>query len=696
MPVAAVTEKRRAVDAREQPMTCPVCGLTVRDGVRFCTGCGGALAPEHSSAPVATLDTPPEPSPERGATLGPVDRVSFFAEQRRHRRATWRLSAICALATLITGIPLSLVFTPVIFALILIGTRLVGLVITVPESVWHAYDTVAFSLARAAARLDDTRTAPVSARDVIVGVALWLVPGILAMLLIWPVVRALFRKAGVGGALLALGAREPAAGDFEERQLVNVVEEMALAAGLPPPRVRLIDSPVANAAAIGSSRHDATVVVSRGLLDTLDRDETQGALGHLIASIGNGDLRVAMTIISVYQTFGVTSAIIKAPISGQARRTLWHILRFAVRRGPPEQRAVEAERLTRALLSGGWDSDGDDLDRLQAGMARLKARRNWALPLLWFVPIGGIALFMASELRFIEHGLAVAIAVGGAALAVLIVLTNLRFLAESAVKLVLGGIMMVQLPYYLAAMMPQFLLMILTMLVLGPMMALAWRTRRYLADASAVQLTRNPDSVAGALVALTRRGGIIPGTRWAGPMFLVGREARSYRGIFVDDPEQRRVMEEVAREMAELRQRNPGKGVRELAAEMRLASRMSGENRAALLAAYAAANEGAGSDSGTEESLGGGAGSFVAFHPSLERRLRRLKAQGATIEPPARRGPRLAGLTRARGAMLLIAVPLMALLVVLFAIVIVLLTGLSLLFCGMLMMAVYALFTLLR
>src|SRR5205814_1135257 len=71
---------------------------------------------------------------------------------------------------------------------------------------------------------------------VVLGALVWLVPGIVAMLLIFPVIRTLFRRAGVGGALLALGAREPRLGDLEEHQLVNVVEEMALAAGLPPPR----------------------------------------------------------------------------------------------------------------------------------------------------------------------------------------------------------------------------------------------------------------------------------------------------------------------------------------------------------------------------------------------------------------------------------------------------------------------------
>src|SRR5437588_502785 len=73
---------------------------------------------------------------------------------------------------------------------------------------------------------------------------------------------------------LTLGASEPRAGDLEERQLQNIIEEMAIAAGLRPPRVVLLDGDGANAALVGASDADATIVVSRGLLDTFTREET--------------------------------------------------------------------------------------------------------------------------------------------------------------------------------------------------------------------------------------------------------------------------------------------------------------------------------------------------------------------------------------------------------------------------------------
>jgi hypothetical protein len=64
---------------------------------------------------------------------GPVDRESFFEAQRRHRRATWRLSTVCVAAVAIMGIPLSLVLTPVLYALVLLLAHLADLVVPIPE-----------------------------------------------------------------------------------------------------------------------------------------------------------------------------------------------------------------------------------------------------------------------------------------------------------------------------------------------------------------------------------------------------------------------------------------------------------------------------------------------------------------------------------------------------------------------------------
>lgn len=100
-----------------------------------------------------------------------------------------------------------------------------------------------------------------------------------------------------GGAVIArsLGGRpvQPNSSEPRERRLLNVVEEMALAAGIPVPGVYLLeDEPGINAFAAGLTPDDAVVAVTRGALDELSRDELQGVIGHEFSHILNGDMRL--------------------------------------------------------------------------------------------------------------------------------------------------------------------------------------------------------------------------------------------------------------------------------------------------------------------------------------------------------------------------------------------------------------------
>jgi Peptidase family M48 len=149
--------------------------------------------------------------------------------------------------------------------------------------------------------------------------ALLLLPGMLAGMLLWAALARFHRRHAAAAACAALGAREPRSDDHEERQLGNVVAEMALAAGLPTPRLMLIDADQANAAAFGASHRDATLVVTRGLLDRLDRQETVGAVAHLVASAGNGDLGLAAAVLAVFQTLGAFLTLFDLPF----RRGAW-------------------------------------------------------------------------------------------------------------------------------------------------------------------------------------------------------------------------------------------------------------------------------------------------------------------------------------------------------------------------------------
>ncbi|MDD4785864.1 MAG: M48 family metallopeptidase [Pirellulales bacterium] len=89
-------------------------------------------------------------------------------------------------------------------------------------------------------------------------------------------------------------------GDFAERRLLNVVEEMALASGVPVPPVYVLEGESSiNAFAAGHRPGDAVIGVSRGALDYLDRDELQGVMAHEFSHILNGDMRINLRLVGV-------------------------------------------------------------------------------------------------------------------------------------------------------------------------------------------------------------------------------------------------------------------------------------------------------------------------------------------------------------------------------------------------------------
>ncbi len=78
--------------------------------------------------------------------------------------------------------------------------------------------------------------------------------------------------------------------------LFNVVEEMKIASGLPMPKVYIIDDSAPNAFATGRDPEHASVAVTSGLLEKLNRDELQGVMAHEMAHVGNFDIRYAMLV----------------------------------------------------------------------------------------------------------------------------------------------------------------------------------------------------------------------------------------------------------------------------------------------------------------------------------------------------------------------------------------------------------------
>ncbi|HEY8168407.1 MAG TPA: M48 family metallopeptidase [Candidatus Limnocylindrales bacterium] len=79
-------------------------------------------------------------------------------------------------------------------------------------------------------------------------------------------------------------------------QLLNVVRELSMAAGIPAPRVYLIDDTAPNAFATGRDPKHASVAVTTGLLEKLDREELQGVIGHELSHVRNLDIRFTLLV----------------------------------------------------------------------------------------------------------------------------------------------------------------------------------------------------------------------------------------------------------------------------------------------------------------------------------------------------------------------------------------------------------------
>jgi Zn-dependent protease with chaperone function len=397
---------------------------------------------------------------------GPVDRVHFEDEQRRYRRKSWRFSAFAIFAVVTTGIPACIVVTPLVYGFVLLVAYVVNAIAPLDASTWASLQKLAEAIPRAVEAID----AGTGRRDIgqmAVGIGVLVLPGAVAMLAMWIAVRGLLGRVGVGWALDRIGARPLRTRDLEEQQLGNLVEEMAVAAGVKPPRVLLIDTPEANAAITGLDFDDSTIIVTRGLLDTLDRDETQAVIAHLVGSVGNGDLRIASIIFSIYQTWGALALMLNSGVEKRARKALWRAFKVAFR---PQSRVVdqwEAEFVSDALLRGAVNDDADPTDlgeRVMSGRQTGQPEPN---------------IFQKAWV-------------------------------------------MAMLPMILGALVVRFAIFVSSVVLIGPTISFMWRTRRHLADAMAVQLTRYPNGLVSALHKLSiSRQAIVKGAGGLEFLFIV-------------------------------------------------------------------------------------------------------------------------------------------------------------------------------
>ncbi len=100
-------------------------------------------------------------------------------------------------------------------------------------------------------------------------------------------------------------AREVAKKDAPE--LYNVVENLAITAGLPTPKIYIIDDPSPNAFATGRDPEHAIVAVTSGILEILDRSELEGVIAHEMSHVGNYDIRFMAIVVALVAVVAVLS-----------------------------------------------------------------------------------------------------------------------------------------------------------------------------------------------------------------------------------------------------------------------------------------------------------------------------------------------------------------------------------------------------
>ena len=395
--------------------------------------------------------------------------VTFHAAQARQRRQIWRTTVICLIAAIIAGIFLSVV--TLLFAPVTLGI-VAGLAVRIIQAL--GLNAPALEAGYAIV------TGPGRNAAIATVAALIILPALLPPPLAWMWLRALMRRAQPTPWPPGLAVRPPRIGDAEERQFANLVEEMALAAGLAAPAVGLIDDSTANIAAFGTDHEHAGIAATRGLLDTLDRAETQMLVAQLTGAIGNGDLRVAGSLQAVYRAIGLFMTLIDLPLRRDARRAVATLIAASFGRPP-------AERLDAAFAV---------LDDQLAARNSLKRLLLW-LPAMLVVP--GVTFWAVADKFNVDKD-----APWGAVVPALMLFAGAAILFYGLVRLTLG---------------------IWTIFVLNWPLALSWRSRRFLGDATAVQLAGDPQALADALAHLRGVCGIPAGGERFAHLFVCQPEA---------------------------------------------------------------------------------------------------------------------------------------------------------------------------
>ena len=235
--------------------------------------------------------------PRAWTSLSAAERESFLAAIARHRRASWRVTAACAAAVAVLALTVSILMAPLLYCLLALSFDAINFVTPVPDlMVWMGR------------MLDPLFSAPrVSPAILVRDGALAALPGLVLMAAATLGLRRIWRTSPLFDAGDVPG-RPPDRTRLAEERLANVVEEMAIAAGIPPPRVVIV-SGGANAAACGRDEAHVTILAGDALVGAVDREELEGLVAHLVGSIADGDMTIGLRVTTTLALFGLVTRV---------------------------------------------------------------------------------------------------------------------------------------------------------------------------------------------------------------------------------------------------------------------------------------------------------------------------------------------------------------------------------------------------
>ncbi|HEY6643229.1 M48 family metalloprotease, partial [Povalibacter sp.] len=214
------------------------------------------------------------------------ERESFFAAIERHQGAANRIRWLSLGCAFVLGLVVAMLMAPLLYGVLGLLLDLVNFIVPTPDLFKIVMDAIS--------PLIDTPDQVATGRWIYLAF-MAAIPGLVIMALLSLALGRVLREASMSEAG-NFNVRAPDTTRLAEQRFANVIAEMAVAANLPQPRVLIIQSEAANAAAFGQDGAHATVAVSTGMLQGLNRAQMQGIAAHLVGSIANGDVGVGSQV----------------------------------------------------------------------------------------------------------------------------------------------------------------------------------------------------------------------------------------------------------------------------------------------------------------------------------------------------------------------------------------------------------------